>query len=129
MLPFGAAAEPLARTGWQIEWTSPTGYYYQAEMEIDVAGNGTAEGRIRWKLVRSPQSAEQPKLGMTAIEFVHGRYDEPSGVLALEGYKKEDPNAVIGLDRYRLVLAPGGTALVGASWNHGNWRGVFAAHR
>ena len=52
-----------------------------------------------------------------------------SRVLALEGYRKEDPLGVIGLDTYRLLLAENDLALAGMTANHGDWQGRFWATR
>ena len=45
-------------------------------------------------------------------------------MLVMEGYRKDDPNDIISLDKYRLVLAEGGKSLEGKTWNHGGWGSV-----
>ena len=51
------------------------------------------------------------------------------GLLVFEGHAKDDPNLVIGLDRYRLLVANGGDALTGITHSHGTWQGRFTASR
>ncbi len=50
-------------------------------------------------------------------------------MLEMEGYKEDDPNDVISLDKYRLVLTEDNKTLAGATWNHGQWRGGLSLTR
>ena len=50
-------------------------------------------------------------------------------MLSLDGYRKEDPSQVIGLDHYRLVVAENHRALAGVSSNRGDWLGRLWAVR
>jgi hypothetical protein len=107
-IPAALDAQQTGASRWAGQWTSPTGFLYLAEMRLEIGPGGAAEG---------------------AITYVRGRYDAASRVLALEGYRKEDPLAVIGLDTYRLLLAENGLALAGMTSNHGDWQGRFWATR
>jgi len=125
-LPSPAQSGP---SKWSGQWTSPTGFLYLADVDLEIKPDGTAEAAITWMLAASPREGELKKLGAKGIEYVRGRYDKASGVLALEGYRKEDPSQVIGLDTYRLVIAENGKALAGVTSNHGDWLGRFWAVR
>lgn len=103
--PAGSAPSRPARAGGTGQWTSPTGFLYLAEVRLEIRADGAAEGAITWTLAHSPRESELPKLGQKGVEYVRGRYDGASRVLALEGYRKEDPLDIIGLDTYRLLLA------------------------
>ena len=128
LTPLAAPAQ-TGPSKWQGQWTSPTGFLYLAEVALEIRPDGTAEAAITWTLAASPRESELQKLGMKGIEYVRGRFDRASGVLALEGYRKEDPGQVIGLDTYRLVLAENSRALGGITSNHGDWLGRFWAVR
>ncbi|MGH8106553.1 MAG: hypothetical protein ACREO2_09550, partial [Arenimonas sp.] len=79
--------------------------------------------------LESPNAEDQVKLGMTGIEFVHGKYDPASRVLTFEGISKTDPNNILGLDKYKLLLADNDNVIGGITLNNGSWRGVFSLTR
>jgi len=122
------ASLPVRGT-WSGQWSSPEGFTYLAEMHLEAASNGTIEGQINWTLVKSARAEEQSKLGLTGVEFVKGKYDPVSRVLAVDGYTKTDPNTILGLDKYRLILAENGAALGGITRNHGSWGGLLGLLR
>ncbi|MBI4349002.1 MAG: hypothetical protein HY553_19345 [Elusimicrobia bacterium] len=127
-----AAAAPgvdVLSSPWKGEWTSPKGFLYYAESHLNVGEGGAVEGHFQWTLKRSPRPSEQKKLDFTGKEFVRGRFDAVSGILTLEGYQKEDPHGILGLDKYRLLLAENGQVLTGMTWNNGSWRGIFSLTR
>jgi hypothetical protein len=90
---------------------------------------GSIDGKINWPLRRSPRSSDQPKIGLSATEFVRGSYDPGARILRLSGYRKDDPNEVIGLDKDKLFLADNGNALGGITESGGTWQGVFSSVR
>jgi len=47
----------------------------------------------------------------------------------VDGYDKTDPNQILGLDKYRLILADNSAALGGITWDHGPWRGLLGLAR
>ena len=110
---------------WNGQWSSPSGYIYDARMQLESGSGGTIHGQIHWTLQKSPAAEEQAKLGMTGVELVRGSYDPASRVLTFDGYDKTDSNSILGLDKYRLLLADNANVLGGITWNHGSWRGVF----
>src|SRR2546423_1882359 len=120
--PTLAPAPPGTSKGWG-QWTSPPGVLCIAEIALEIKPDGTAEAAITWTLAASPRESELQKLGTKGIEYVRGRFDKASGVLSLDGYRKEDPSQVIGLDHYRLVVAENYRALAGVSSNRGDWLG------
>ena len=114
---------------WVGEWTSPDGFVYDASLELQAPADGAVSGQIKWTLKQSPRAQEQSKLGLTASEFVRGTFDRLCGILTLEGYEKTDPNMIIGLDKYRLLLAENHTVLGGITKHYGSWRGLFVLSR
>jgi hypothetical protein len=114
---------------WEGDWISPSGYWYHAEVHLQATSDRLVKGQIDWTLKKSPRPEEQSKLGLTGVEFVKGSYDPASRVLVLDGYDKTDPNVILGLDKYRLLLAENNTVLGGITWDNGSWRGLFGLSR
>lgn len=114
---------------WQGEWSNPSSYIYIADMQLTAHIDGKILGKIHWTLKQSPNADEQAKLGMSGIEFVSGTYDADSRVLSFDGISKTDPNNILGLDKYKLLLAENSNVMGGITWNNGGWRGVFSLTR
>jgi hypothetical protein len=114
---------------WEGQWRNQTGHVFIADMQLQTDKNGRISGEIHWVFQQSPDADEQSKLGMSAIEMVSGHYDPDSRVLVLEGIGKNDSNGIIGLDKYKLLLADNSDVLGGITWNHGDWLGTFSLKR
>lgn len=112
---------------WQCEWISASGYYFTGLVTLNTKDDETLSGRIVWTMGKFPRSEEQSKLGLTGTKFIRGTSDFINRVILCEGYRKDDPSAVIGLDRYKLVFADNGAALGGLTENHGRWTAFFSA--
>ena len=121
-------AAPAETSRWKGEWAG-NGFLYVAELTLNVRPDGALEGSILWKIETPGRPEEAAKVGIPATEFVRGRYLAEHGLLVFEGHAKDDPNLVIGLDRYRLLVANGGDALTGITHSHGTWQGRFTASR
>lgn len=114
---------------WHGQWVSAAGYLYTTTLTLAALPDGRVEGHFAWVLKRSPRADEQAKLGMDATEFTTGRVDFAARTVSLNGTSKDDPNNVIGLDRYRLVVSDDLRTLGGITWNHGNWQGQILLSR
>ena len=128
-VPSVVPAQDGGPSRWQGQWTNPRGHLFAADAQLEFRPDGTVQGTITWTLVKSPRPGEQAKLGQKGVEHVRGRYDARCRLLSLEGHSKDDPNTVIGLDVYRLVLTENGKALVGPTRSHREWEGRFEATR
>jgi hypothetical protein len=84
---------------------------------------GGVHGQIRWMLVRSPRHEEQAKIGARGVEYVEGAFDQSTGALNLRGVRVDDPNHILGVDEYRLIVSPDGQYIVGLTGEHGTWLG------
>ena len=124
-----AQNQPVFVGNWQGEWSNPSGYIYIADMQLTATSDGKILGKIHWTLKQSPNADEQAKLGMSGTEFVSGIYDADSRALSFDGVSKTDPNNILGLDKYRLLLAENSNVMGGITWNNGSWRGVFSLTR
>ena len=76
-----------------------------------------------------PSAEEQGKLGLTGTEHITGSYDSDCGILTFEGYRLDDPNGILGLDKYRLVLDPDGMRVGGLTAHGGTWMGELKGGR
>lgn len=115
---------------WEGKWSMTGGSVFSAKMELENFNDAnTIQGAITWKLESSSLPAQQSKIGFTGVEFVRGRYDPEARMLFLEGYRKDDPYEVIGLDKYRLEFSENGNSLTGASSNYGEWNAKFSLAR
>lgn len=122
-------AKNALKDRWIGHWTAPAGYIYLADMRLEVDGENKISGAIKWTLIKSPRESELGKQGLTGVEYVKGTFDVQCGVLTFSGYNKEDANGILGLDRYRLILAENLKSLGGITYNHGNWQGSFILYR
>jgi|GEM_PF-1905054 len=115
---------------WQGQWSSPFGTIFAANVYLEATGAGNGvRGNINWTMKSTPQESKQSKIGLTAVEYIKGSYNPETHMLTMEGYGKDDPNDIITLDKYRLVLAEDNRSLGGATWNHGRWRGRLSLSR
>lgn len=123
------APSPAALAGtWHGDWAGDQ-FRYDAAMALNVDDTGNVGGSIRWVLRFSPKADLAAKLGHNGVEYVRGKYHAETGTLILEGYRKDDPDGILGLDKYRLVVAPGGQAMGGITEDHGPWSGRFFLSR
>ena len=99
---------------------------FAARLKIVVHNDGAVEGKIFWKLLKHTAEARKPLIGKEGIEYVWGTYDPAKRLLAIDGYRREDPFVMLGLDRYRLTLGDEGIRLKGTTWNHGANDGKFS---
>lgn len=115
---------------WKGRWSDVGGSVFSAKMELEsFTDTNTIQGAITWKFESSSLSSQEAKIGFTGVEFVRGRYDPETRMLFLEGYRKDDPYEVIGIDKYRLQLSENGGSLTGTTSNNGRWDAKFSLTR
>lgn len=114
---------------WQGQLTSPLGFLYETVLTLRVGSDGLATGSFAWTLKRSPRPEEQSKLGLSATEYLQGRTNTTARTVTLEGTRKEDPQTIIGLDRYKMVVSDDGKVMGGITWNQGDWMGQIILSR
>ncbi|MCA8982756.1 MAG: hypothetical protein KDA76_03270 [Planctomycetaceae bacterium] len=114
---------------WEGEWLSPRGYVFQTTLQLEVEEDGTTSGTFHWTLTASPAGPLQSKVGQRGIEYAKGKFHPKTRTLELAGYEKEDPEEILGLDKYRLVVSDDAQVLGGITWNHGTWRGLLSLKR
>jgi len=47
----------------------------------------------------------------------------------MEGVSLDDPNSILGMDKYRLIMSDDGSTLGGITWDNGAWDALFMAKR
>ena len=120
-----APADQLALAGpWHGTWTE-SGFRYEAVMVLVVDSNGSVEGSINWTLRATPRPNEAGKVGLKGVEYIRGKFYPDPGALVVEGYRKDDPNVILGLDKYRLIVSESRKTMGGITAHHGPWTGQF----
>lgn len=121
-----AVQDALARL-WTGTWQSPSGFIYDADVRLQLNPNGSVEGRLNWLLKKAPPERKDyaGKTGARGTEFIWGTFDPQTRSLDMAGYRRDDPQTILGLDKYRLTLSEKGDEIKGATWNHGTWTAAF----
>jgi len=105
---------------WTGDWNSKT-TSFTAQMNLTDNGAGKFSGEIYWTLRSSTNPKKMYKTGSTATEYVQGTYNPANRSLALSGYRKDDPNDIVVLDKYNLILAENNQSLGGGSKSNGRF--------
>ena len=98
---------------WRGEWRGDKDYNNQFlfifEVHLQELENNKIEGAFYWELSKMPFPPEPPyslsDIGKKATEFVRGSYDPLAKTMILNGSKKDDPDTIIGLARYKLTFS------------------------
>jgi hypothetical protein len=92
-------------------WTKlNTTYLFEFDLVLNHLENNNVEGYFIWKVIKYDKGSFMSinhygeRLGTTGKEFVKGTYNPATREYLLKGYKKEDPNSIIGLDTYHLKV-------------------------
>jgi hypothetical protein len=116
---------------WQGVWIShskkSSGYVFLAELQMTVEAGNVVKGQINWTLKQTPPDSHlAKKLNATAVEFVSGKFDPASRLLILDGIKKDDPQEIVALDKYRLILAENNRVIGGITASQDTWQGLIS---
>ena len=105
---------------WTGDWNSAKSSF-TAELNLTDNGAGKFSGQIFWTLRSSINPKKIYKAGATATEYVQGTFNPATRTLVLSGYRKDDPNDIVVLDKYNLVLAENNQTLGGGSKSNGRF--------
>lgn len=103
-------------------------YIFEFDLHLEHSTGNKVTGYFNWKFVQYDKndafsvSYYEDKIGMTAKEYVSGTWDATARTYHFKGYKKDDPNAIIALDEYRLKVDGNGD-LSGDTRSHDSWLG------
>jgi hypothetical protein len=92
-------------------------------MQLAVDADDNVTGSTHWTLRKSPEEGERGKIGLTGVEHSRGIFLPNAGLLRLEGTSLDDPNTILAVDRYRLILSDDARVLGGITWHEGAWTG------
>jgi hypothetical protein len=114
------------------EWTTKSKTeLFTGLFKISIQKNGSVSGDLLWTYISTDSTdgnllaMYQGKKGKKAIEFVEGYYDAVTHDMTFAGMKRNDPDNIIGTDKYILKLSRDGTILYGTtSYNESN-AGMF----
>lgn len=110
-------------------WTKvKTTYTFEFDLTLDIKEQDKVEGYFKWTVVQydknNPLSKNyyQNKIGKTATEYIKGTYAPSQNKYYLKGYKKDDPDNIIGIDTYEIKVDKSGN--IGGTTNaNGTWLG------
>lgn len=100
---------------WSGDWSSKSGTF--TEEATFNENEGKVVGQIVWTIRRTSIPKKMDKIGTTAIEFVQGTFNPTTRMLDIRGYRKDDPNNIVILDKYKLSLSEDNQTLIGKSIN------------
>jgi hypothetical protein len=127
--PAPALVDGTALAGtWIGSWKGEN-FTYEAVMILNVDTAGNIAGTISWTLRATPNDSGKNKIGLRAIEYVRGKYYPENEAVALDGYRKDDPNGIWESDKYRLIMSPTHQTMGGITGEHESWAGQFFLHR
>jgi outer membrane protein OmpA-like peptidoglycan-associated protein len=129
MLGFSTVQAQLF-THWKGEWTAEgSSYLYTLEMELEANGNWDVQGKMTWTLEKADESDAvtfaylKTRIGKTAIEYVKGKYNPSTRTYTLKGIRNQDPDYIITLEKYDLLVSEDGYHITGKTDHHGTWEG------
>ncbi len=105
-----------------------TTYLFDFELTINHLDNNEVEGYFIWEVIQYDEGSTMSKnhyenrLGTIGKEFVRGTYDATTKNYILKGFKKEDPNQIIGLDTYHIKVDESDN-IGGDTKANGSWKG------
>ena len=112
-------------------WTKVlTTYEFDFELYLTVDAKNEVKGFFVWKVInydkynKSSIEYYADKLGLTAKEYVRGTYNPIRRELIMQGYKKDDPHSIIGIDTYKLEIDESGN-IGGTTKANGTWMGII----
>ncbi len=123
-------------TYYQGEWTRVNKHeLFTGVFKIELKSKGVVNATWLWTFKyidtndASLSELYQGKSGKKAVEFGAGTWDRNTRDLFVEGLTKNDPNGIIGLDKYSLKLTADGQVIYGKSNSNGNEDGLFYAKK
>jgi hypothetical protein len=137
---YGSAQSDGLEGKWQGIKNTPERVVFTGEATLELGascktcaatGDGSIQGKIVWCMRGPGTKAAQgmaAKIGKLGTEYVKGQM-RGKGLLVLNGYKLDDPNHMLELDKYRLAVSDDGKVLGGLTFNNGAWTGQFIAIR
>lgn len=116
------------------EWTTINKHdLFTGLFKIDVSKDGSAKAEFIWTLLATDSTRQdlvdllKGKKGKSGIEFTEGTYSSATNDFYLEGKSLEDPNVILGEDKYHLKLSADKNVIYGSTETMGSNEGLFYA--
>jgi hypothetical protein len=127
-LSAAAANESDINATWHGFWRDHDNLF-EADLKLSSDANNKVKGSIHWIFRKAMSPELQNEINLSATEIVSGFLSPNEGVIRLEGISKSDPNEILSLDKFRLILSDDGKTLGGITWNRGTWTGQILLFR
>jgi hypothetical protein len=116
------------------EWTSKNKTdLFTGIFKIDIKKDGIVNAELLW-IYRAIDSSNQElvnlyagKKGKSGIEYATGNFSPNTNDLYIEGKEKDDPDVILGVDKYHLKLTANKQAIYGFSETGGTNEGLLYA--
>jgi hypothetical protein len=119
---------------YRAEWTKKdNNELFTAICKITTDQQNVITGELVWTYLACDSSDQimmdmyKGKKGKMGIEFVEGNYAATTHDVIFNGTRKDDPDEVIGEDKYTLKLSANKQVLYGTTWANGTNNGLFYA--
>jgi len=116
------------------EWTRKNKQdLFTGIFKIGIKKDGHATGQFVWTVwaVDSTNSSLLDmyieKKGMSGIEYVEGTFNAETNDFYFEGKSKDDPNLILGLDKYHIKLTANKQTIYGTTETEGTNEGLVFA--
>ena len=89
--------------------------------KIAVKKDGTANAEIVWTYLATDSTRQEMvdlykgKKGRSGTEYLEGRFDAATGDFYFEGKEKDDPDMILGLDKYHAKLSANKQVIYGTT--------------
>lgn len=121
-------------TYYKGEWTMKNKHdLFTGIFKIGIKKDGNATGQFVWTFLAvdstnsSMVGTYSGKKGMSGIEYVEGNFNAATHDFYFVGKSKDDPNKILGLDKYHLKLAANKQAIYGSTETEGTNEGLVFA--
>ena len=121
-----------AQSYFKGEWTKLNkNDLFTGIFKITIKNVGTVSGELLWTYLAIDSSDNflkehyKGKKGRSGIEYVVGTIDTKTNEIYFEGKSKDDPNDILGLDKYSLKLSANKKVLYGKTDSNGGKDGMF----
>ena len=116
------------------EWTIVNKHdLFTGIFKIAVKKDGIAKAEIVWTYLAIDSTKQEMvdlykgKKGKSGTEYLEGRFDAATGDFYFEGKQKDDPDTILGLDKYHVKLSANKQAIYGTTETEGTNEGLLYA--
>ena len=101
--------------------------------KIAVKKDGTANAEIVWTYLATDSTRQEMvdlykgKKGRSGTEYLEGRFDAATGDFYFEGKEKDDPDMILGLDKYHAKLSANKQVIYGTTETERTKEGLMYA--